>query len=128
MRSLLDTHAFLWFVTGDERLSGTAKETIEARNAEVLLSIASIWEIAIKVALGRLPLPSPVRSFVPRQMKENRIGLLPVALDHAVEAGSLPHHHRDPFDRMLVVQSFMEEIPIISADPELDRYGVHRVW
>jgi PIN domain nuclease of toxin-antitoxin system len=128
MRSLLDTHAFLWFVAGDERLSVRARNRIEARDSEVLLSIASIWEIAIKAALGRLPLPSPVRSFVPQQMTENKIGLLPVALDHALEAGSLPHHHRDPFDRMLVVQARMEEMPIISADPELDRYGIERVW
>lgn len=128
MRSLLDTHAFLWFVAGDRRLSVRARNRIEARDSEVLLSIASIWEIAIKAALGRLPLPSPVRSFVPQQMSENRIGLLPVALDHALEAGSLPHHHRDPFDRMLVVQARMEEMPIISADPELDRYGIERVW
>jgi PIN domain nuclease of toxin-antitoxin system len=128
MRFLLDTHAFLWFVAGDKRLSVRARNRIEARNSEVLLSIASIWEIAIKAALGRLPLPSPVRSFVPQQMTENKIGLLPVALDHALEAGSLPHHHRDPFDRMLVVQARMEEMPIISADPELDRYGVERVW
>lgn len=128
MRSLLDTHAFLWFVAGDERLSVRARNRIEAQDSEVLLSIASIWEIAIKAALGRLPLPSPVRSFVPQQMTENKIGLLPVALDHALEAGSLPHHHRDPFDRMLVVQARMEEMPIISADPELDRYGIERVW
>ncbi|HYR09547.1 MAG TPA: type II toxin-antitoxin system VapC family toxin [Longimicrobium sp.] len=128
MRSLLDTHAFLWFISGDNRLSLRARNRIEARNAEVLLSIASIWEIAIKAALGRLPLPSPVRSFVPQQMTENNIGLLPIALDHALEAGSLPHHHRDPFDRMLVVQARMEEMPIISADPELDRYGIDRVW
>lgn len=77
MRSLLDTHAFLWFVAGDERLSVRARNRIEARESEVLLSIASIWEIAIKAALGRLPLPSPVRSFVPQQMTENKIGLLP---------------------------------------------------
>jgi PIN domain nuclease of toxin-antitoxin system len=128
MRSLLDTHAFLWFVAGDKRLSVRARNRIEARDSEVLLSIASIWEIAIKAALGRLPLPSPVRNFVPQQMTQNKIGLLPVALDHALEAGSLPHHHRDPFDRMLVVQARMEEMPIISADPELDRYGIERVW
>ncbi|HEU4880796.1 MAG TPA: type II toxin-antitoxin system VapC family toxin [Longimicrobium sp.] len=128
MRSLLDTHTFLWFVAGDDRLSVRARTRIEARDSEILLSIASIWEIAIKAALGRLPLPMPVRSFVPHQMAENNIGLLPVALDHALEAGSLPHHHRDPFDRMLVVQARMEEMPIISADPELDRYGIDRVW
>lgn len=128
MRSLLDTHAFLWFILGDERLSVAARDRIEAKESEVLLSIASIWEIAIKAGLGRLPIPAPVRNFVPRQMMQNRIGLLPVALDHALEAGSLPHHHRDPFDRMLVVQARMEEMPIISADAELDRYGIDRVW
>jgi PIN domain nuclease of toxin-antitoxin system len=128
MRSLLDTHAFLWFIIGDRRLSATARDRIEARESEVLLSVASIWEIAIKAGLGKLPLPSPVRTYVPQQMVENRIGLLPVALDHALEAGNLPHHHRDPFDRMLVVQARMEEMPIISADPALDQYGIDRVW
>ncbi|HEX2076384.1 MAG TPA: type II toxin-antitoxin system VapC family toxin [Longimicrobium sp.] len=128
MRALLDTHAFLWFISGDRRLSDVARNRIEAHDSEVLLSIASIWEIAVKAGLGKLPLPSPVRSFVPQQMLENRIGLLPVALDHALEVASLPHHHRDPFDRMLVVQARMEEMPIISADPALDRYGVDRVW
>lgn len=128
MRSLLDTHTFLWFITRDTRLSVTARGVIEARESEILLSIASVWEIAIKTGLGRLPLPSPVRTFVPQQMVENKIGLLPIALDHALEAGNLPPHHRDPFDRMLVVQARMEELPIISADSELDRYGIHRVW
>jgi PIN domain nuclease of toxin-antitoxin system len=128
VRSLLDTHAFLWFVIGDRRLSATARSRIEAQGSEILLSIASIWEIAIKAGQGRLPLPSPVRRFIPQQMVENGIGLLPVALDHAMEVGNLPHHHRDPFDRMLVVQARMEEMPIISADSELDRYGVKRVW
>lgn len=128
MRSLLDTHTFLWFITGDQRLSAMARNVIEAQDSEILLSIVSIWEMAIKAGLGRLPLPSPIRALVPQHMVENSIGLLPLALDHALGAGSLPHHHRDPFDRMLVVQARMEEMPIISADAELDRYGIHRVW
>jgi PIN domain nuclease of toxin-antitoxin system len=128
VRSLLDTHAFLWFVIGDRRLSAPARNRIEAQGSEILLSIASIWEIAIKAGRGRLPLPSPVRRFIPQQMVENGIRLLPVALDHAMEVENLPHHHADPFDRMLVVQARMEEMPIISADPTLDRYGVDRVW
>lgn len=128
MRALLDTHAFLWFVTGHQPLGPSADQLVQPRENQLLLSIASVWEIAIKAGLGRLAFAMPVERFVSEPLCLNRIALLPVALDHAARVASLPHHHRDPFDRMLVSQAQMEEMPIISADAELDRYGIKRVW
>jgi PIN domain nuclease of toxin-antitoxin system len=128
VRALLDTHAFLWFVTGHRALGPAADHVIGRGASELMLSIASVWELAIKAGLGRLEFMVPLESFVSEQLQLNRIALLPVALDHATRVASLPHHHRDPFDRMLVSQAQMEEMPIISADPVLDRYGVNRIW
>jgi PIN domain nuclease of toxin-antitoxin system len=128
VRALLDTHAFLWFVTGNRALGPAADRLIEHETSELMLSIASVWEIAIKAGLRRLELMVPVEKFVSEQLRLNRIVLLPIALDHAVRVASLPHYHRDPFDRMLVSQAQMEEMPIISADAELDPYGITRVW
>lgn len=128
MRALLDTHTFLWFVTGDRALSPAAESVVRPGAHELLLSIASVWEISIKAGLGRLDFALPVEEFVPEQLQLNRVSLLPVALEHATQVAALPQHHRDPFDRMLVVQARMEAVPIISADPVLDRYGIHRLW
>ncbi len=128
MRALLDTHAFLWFVTGHRALGPAADRLIEREESELMLSIASVWEIAIKAGLGRLQFMMPVEKFVSEQLRMNRIALLPVALDHATRVATLPHHHRDPFDRLLVSQAQMEEMPLISADAELDLYGINRVW
>ena len=128
MRALLDTHAFLWFVTGQKALGPAAERLIRPGAHQLLLSIASVWEIAIKAGVGRLEFAVPVERFLSTHLRLNRVTLLPIEMDHAVHVATLPHHHRDPFDRMLVVQARMEEMPIISADPELDRYGIERVW
>ncbi|HEX6038519.1 type II toxin-antitoxin system VapC family toxin [Longimicrobium sp.] len=128
MRAILDTHAFLWFITDDARLSTAAGNVIEGEADDLLLSVASIWEIAIKVGLGRLPLPAPIHTFLPRQIAANDLRLLPIAMRHALSVATLPLHHRDPFDRMLVAQALTEDVPILSADAELDRYGVQRLW
>jgi PIN domain nuclease of toxin-antitoxin system len=128
MRAILDTHAFLWFIIGDSRPSAAAEQLIEDVRYDLLLSAASVWEIAIKVGQGRLPLPLPIRSFLPRQLAENDITLLPIEVKHALEVAELPAHHRDPFDRMLVAQALTEQVPILSADATLDQYGVQRVW
>ena len=128
MRVLLDTHAFLWFITADPKLSTQAAQVIRDGRNDVLLSLASVWEIAIKVSIGRLPIPQPLDTFVPQQLGFNRIGLLPVELRHALAIARLPLHHRDPFDRMLVVQAQADDIPIVSADTTLDAYGVQRLW
>src|SRR6185436_6908655 len=105
MRLLLDTHAFLWFITADPRLSATAEQAIRRSGDTPLLSIASVWEIAIKVQLQRLPIPQPLDVFIPEQLRVKRIALLPIELSHTFEIARLPLHHRDPFDRMLIGQA-----------------------
>jgi PIN domain nuclease of toxin-antitoxin system len=120
MRLLLDTHAFLWFITADPRLSATAEQAIRRSGDTPLLSIASVWEIAIKVQLQRLPIPQPLDVFIPEQLRVNRIGLLPIELNHTFEIARLPLHHRDPFDRILIAQAIREGIPVVSVDGAFD--------
>ena len=127
-RLLLDTHAFLWFVTEDPKLSATAQHMIAAGSNEPLLSAACVWEIVIKVSIGRLPIPGPLDSFIPEQLSTNRIVLLPIELKHLLEIARLPLHHRDPFDRLLIAQAVVEGIPIVSADPAFDQYPIERIW
>jgi PIN domain nuclease of toxin-antitoxin system len=125
---LLDTHAFLWFLSGDSSLSSTAKSLIEDPTTNAFVSIASCWEIAIKTGLRKLDLGEPASTFLPRELTRNRFDLLAVELRHATLVETLPHHHRDPFDRMLVSQSLLGAIPIVSGDTALDPYGVRRLW
>lgn len=127
MRVLLDTHAFLWGVADDPRLSLGARRAI-ADATERFLSIASCWEIAIKVSCGKLTLPKPFEKFIPEQLELNPFRLLPIDLDDVARAGALPFHHRDPFDRMLAAQALNDELTIVSADPVFRKYGVKRVW
>ncbi len=128
MNLLLDTHVLLWFLSGDSSLSSTAKALIEDPNTNALVSVASCWEIAIKTGLGKLNLGEPARTFLPRELARNALTLLGIELRHATFVETLPHHHRDPFDRMLVSQSLIESIPIVSGDAALDPYGVQRLW
>lgn len=125
MRFLLDTRAFLWFVQEDPRLSAKARGFIEDDDNERLLSPASYWEIAIKVGIGKLNLATPLATFLADAIRANRVLILP---EHAVAVSQLPHHHRDPFGRMLVAQALVEDLPILSADPALDAYNVPRLW
>jgi PIN domain nuclease of toxin-antitoxin system len=128
MRLLLDTHTFLWFITADPRLSAGAEQAIRQVGDTPLLSIASVWEIAIKVQLQRLPIPRPLDVFIPEQLRTNRIELLPIELHHTFEIARLPLHHRDPFDRILIAQAIRESIPVVSADRAFDAYPVRRLW
>jgi PIN domain nuclease of toxin-antitoxin system len=128
MRLLLDTHAFLWFVTANPRLSSEAESAIRESRNELLLSVASVWETAIKSKLGRLPIPQPLDAFIPEHLRTNRIGLLSIKLRHTFEVARLPLHHRDPFDRLLVAQAVTEGIALVSADTTFDDYQVHRIW
>ncbi len=124
MKILLDTHIFLWAITGDPRLSAShATRFVDDAN-ELFLSIASIWEMLIKVGLGRLPLPSPSTDYIVRQMEKNRVSLLPIRTIHLAELELLPPLHRDPFDRMLVAQSRAEKTPLLTADGGLRQYAV----
>lgn len=127
-RIVLDTHSFLWFVTADPKLSATAERLISIGSNEVLLSVASVWEIAIKVSIGRLPIPKLLDVFIPEQLRSNRIGLLPIEPRHAFEVARLPLHHRDPFDRLLVAQALVEGLPIVSVDSAFDSYPIERLW
>jgi PIN domain nuclease of toxin-antitoxin system len=125
---LLDTHALLWFLDNDRLLSATAKGLIEDPLNRKFVSLATCWEIAIKVGLRKLDLGEPATTFLPRELASNHFDLLGIELYHATFVESLPLHHRDPFDRLLVAQAIIEAIPIISVDVALDPYGVRRLW
>jgi PIN domain nuclease of toxin-antitoxin system len=118
----------LWFFWDDPRLSVHAKALIEDGNNRKLVSIASCWEVAIKVGLGKLDLGESSRSFLPREIARNNFEILPITLGHATMVEGLVGHHRDPFDRLLVSQAVTEGLPVVSADGIFDEYGVERLW
>ena len=128
MRTLLDTHAFLWFITADPKLSLRAEQTIRQGDNELLLSVASAWEIAIKVALGKLDDRDGAVPRLPIILVERGMIALPIIPSHAIEAASLPPVHRDPFDRMLVAQGRRERLAIVTNDPAFGRYDVKTEW
>jgi PIN domain nuclease of toxin-antitoxin system len=127
MRLLLDTHTFIWYVTDNPRLSAHVKLLIEDENNEKLVSIASIWEMAIKHSIGRLNFSLPFMEFVGQQLTVSNIGLLEINLQHIEVVASLPLHHRDPFDRLIIAQSMAEQIPILSVDAIFDAYAIARL-
>ena len=128
MRLLLDTHAFLWFVLNDPFLSLTARDLIGDPRNSIFISPATYWEHAIKVGLGRLQIPGPFEDFVTEEIANNRFTILPISVPHSAVVATLPLHHRDPFDRMLIAQAIVEGMPIVSADPAFDAYSVTRLW
>lgn len=128
MNLLLDTHALLWFLNNDSQLSAAAKGLIEDPANRKFVSMATCWEIAIKVGLRKLDLGEPATTFLPRELATNHFDLLAIDLRHALLVETLPLHHRDPFDRLLVAQARTENMPIVSIDPILDRYNINRLW
>ena len=129
MSYLLDTWAFLWFVTGNRMLSTLARRVLEESGDDVYLSLASLWELAIKANLGRgLELPRPFAEFVDIEGQAERIQILNIELAHLKRVAVMPLLHRDPFDRLLVAQSQVENIPVITSDAAFDSYEIHRVW
>jgi PIN domain nuclease of toxin-antitoxin system len=128
VRLLLDTHAFLWFITADPLLSTAAKALIADPDNEVLVSPASYWEIAIKVSIGKYPLSVPYETFITKGIDGNGFKVLPIEPKHTAMLTAMPFHHRDPFDRLLVAQAQAEKIPLVSADAILDQYGITRLW
>jgi len=128
MNLLLDTHAFLWFIDGNARLSPQARELIEDQKNAKLVSVASLWEMGIKISLGRLHLTQPFEELIPAQMRINGFGLLPLRIPHIAKVVSLPFHHRDPFDRLIVGQCMAEDLSLVSVDPAFDKYSVRRLW
>lgn len=128
MRLLLDTHTFLWWASGDERLSKPARTAIESPGAEVLLSTASIWEACIKWQLGKLPLPEHPSRYLPTQLAKGDVAPLDIRMHHVLHITELPDHHNDPFDRIIISQARMEDMTIVTRDENIRRYDVKTLW
>jgi PIN domain nuclease of toxin-antitoxin system len=124
---LLDTHSLLWWLDNDDRLSRRAREAIQNPITQVLVSVGSLWEIAIKHQLGKLKASNLVNNFQ-KELDDAGFVELPISGVHAIRAAVLPINHRDPFDRLLIAQAEIENVPIVSRDSQFDAYGVHRVW
>ena len=125
MRALLDTQAFLFFVLNDPKLSPAAKTAIEEARNSVLISPA---KIAIKISVGKYRLNGSYEAFWKKGMQDNNIRILPIEVHHTSRLTSLPYHHKDPFDPLMVAQVMAEDIPLISNDSMLDAYGIRRIW
>ena len=128
MRLLLDTHTFLWFLLEDPHLSTTANDLIIDPTNDIEVSPATYWEIAIKISLGKYALPEPYDIFIEREIATNDFRILPIEPKHTAVLTTLPFHHRDPFDRLLIAQAMVEAIPILSVDTAFDAYPVTRLW
>jgi PIN domain nuclease of toxin-antitoxin system len=128
MRVLLDTHALIWYVDQDQLLTSSAHAAITDPSNDLLLSAASIWEIGIKVGLNKLSLSMPYRRWMNNAIADLGLRVLPITVECVDVQAALPRHHGDPFDRLLVAQSQVEDVPVVSADAALDRYGVKRIW
>lgn len=129
MRVLLDAHTLLWWVTGGgSRVGAVARELLEDGDTVALVGAGALHEIAIKASIGRLDLPAPAETYLPRLLRKHAFGVLPVDEAHALRAGALPLIHRDPWDRLLIAQSQVEDVPILTADPLIGRYDVEVLW
>lgn len=127
MRVLIDTHVWLWMQAAPDRLADDVADLLAARDTDRLLSVASVWEMVIKHALGRLALPRPPRRYVPERLETSVTAPLAATLQHVLEVATLPAHHRDPFDRLLVAQARVEGVPLVTADDALEAYEVELV-
>ena len=128
MRVLIDTHVFLWWVEGESALPAKARAVIANPGNECLLSMASVWELAIKAGLGKLKLSLPVRRYVVENVAANGFRLLEIGVAHVGRVETLAQHHGDPFDRLLIAQALEEKLPVVTADPVFGKYGVKRIW
>lgn len=128
MKVLLDTHALLWLITADERLSKTAQNTFLNPENHLYFSIASLWEICIKKSLKKISLKKGWLEIIQNEMRTNKIQWLPVDIEHCVKVTELPFHHRDPFDRMLVAQSMIEGLAILTRDARFKNYEIKCIW
>ncbi len=132
MNLLIDTHVLLWFMAGNERLSSVARRQIESSNNEAFVSIASLWEIAIKVSLNKLTLTQPLDELFSQRLERDGFRILPIEPKDTFQVARLPFHHRDPFDRLLIAQAIVNRMPLLSGDSIFDAYlsdsDVHRIW
>jgi PIN domain nuclease of toxin-antitoxin system len=128
MNCLLDTHTFIWADSEPAKLSSSAAALIQDPENTILVSVASIWEMQIKLQAGKLSLRMPLPDIVEHQQKNNRIELLPIMLPHVLVLDTLPLHHKDPFDRILIAQAQVEKLALVSHDSTFAQYGVAVVW
>ncbi len=128
MRALLDTHAFLWWISDDARLSERCRAIISDGVNEILFSAVSAWEIVVKAGIGRLAVPDNLENYIPEQVSRNRFEVLPISITHALRVSRLPNHHKDPFDRMLVAQAQVEKVTILTGDAQIARYPIRVAW
>jgi PIN domain nuclease of toxin-antitoxin system len=128
MRLLIDTHIFIWYILDIQKLSATVRALIDDEDNKILFSTASVWEMAIKQSTGKLNFHLPFEVFIKQQLSLNDFNLLNINLDHLAVVATLPFHHRDPFDRLLIAQSLVEKIPILSVDSAFDAYPIERLW
>ncbi len=128
MKVLIDTHVFLWWITDSPKLSENARKTIASSKNQVYVSAASGWEISIKASIDRLTLPESPEKFVPEQLRVNAFSQLPIELYHALYTIRLPRHHRDPFDRILIAQSILEKMSLVTKNETFSKYDVDILW
>jgi PIN domain nuclease of toxin-antitoxin system len=128
MKLLVDAQALIWYVDQDRSLSPAARAAIADPSNDRLVGAGKIWEIAIKVGLKKLNLSQPFRQWMAQAVTGLGAAILPIAIEHADVQAGLPHHHRDPFDRLLVAQALVESLSVVSADAQLDSYGIKRLW
>ena len=125
---LFDTHSFVWWADEPAKLSATALAALEDETNRLFLSDASIWEMQIKIQLGKLKLILPLPDLIESQKRDNEVEILPIKTEHILAMDGLPFHHKDPFDRLLIAQSKLENLTIVTLDPEFPAYGVKRLW
>jgi PIN domain nuclease of toxin-antitoxin system len=128
MNVLIDAHALLWFLAGSSKLSAKALECIQNAQNTLFVSPATLWEISIKDALGKLILPEPFDQIFPARLDASSILILPILMPHLHEHRQLPFHHHDPFDRLVIAQALADDLTLISCDTEFRAYGVKLLW
>jgi len=128
MNLLFDTHTFIWWADEPEKLSAPALKALADENNRLLLSVVSVWEMQIKAQLGKVKLSLPLSDLIESQQQVNELEILPVSIEHVLALDSLPLHHKDPFDRLLLAQSIVESATIVSMDQKLSAYSVNLLW
>ncbi len=128
MRLLIDSHALIWAVDDPNRLTAISSSALQNPRNQLIVSAATIWEVAIKVGTGKLKLSGPYRPWITKAIFDLGATILPITIDYADFQAGLPFHHRDPFDRLLIAQSIVESIPVVSGDALFDAYGITRIW
>jgi PIN domain nuclease of toxin-antitoxin system len=128
VRLLIDTHTLIWAADDPTRLSGLATAALQDPANDLLLSAATVWELAIKIGQGRLTLSLPYRQWMEKAITDLELSILPITVEYAERQAGLPAHHKDPFDRLIIAQALVEGIAVAGADPAFDAYGVTRIW